>query len=1096
VDTSNLVQRALYGDSSAEVRTRGRDYVRQGRISLLHCGTTGVEAQVKGAERYTVRLGYKGNAVVFVCNCPAGKDVVCEHVWATVLEADQKEMARPFRVGLAKALSGAVDSAQNQSSDEFLRVPEPLAIAAPAPEVEPQRVFGRWARLLGAPAPPHVLPTNVQGEDWYLLDAHLQAATPYHVPDAKLILQIGKRNFLKRGGLGKPTGLGRPPTGSRPEGIEGTLWDLANSSSNGSVALGRDFARQVLPELAQLGRLGLIANWKATEVVPLSWGGGAPWHVVLDVREIGQDEQLLVEGTLERDGETGREVSNLSRVTPLPVDLLLVGDRLYQLKRGHDSWLRELVTSSLPVGRNELREIAKELAHRPHAPRFRDLSLTGWVPERIPPRPRLRLRVPGKHQRQLTGTLSFMYGDRELGEAPQSLATADRLIERDLEKEALLMEALRGFDVSIGHGPETSIQAYAVSLDIHRLPQIAASLAEAGFLVEVEGKPYRPMRPWHPFVESDQDWFELKGDVEFEGEMLGMPELLRAVRERQHWVRLKDGSVGFLPEAWVESLATLADWMPPKAQQLRFHMSHTKLVEGALGSGVELRTDAGFEAMKARFERFERISPLKKPKGFSGELREYQELALGWLQALDELGFGGCLADDMGLGKTVVVLAWLLRCSARQDKARVRPGERSPSLVVVPKSLLFNWQRECERFAPKLRMLVHHGKEREPPGAHFREFDVVLTSYGTLRRDVQALAGVAFDTIVLDEAHSIKNAWTNAHQAARALTSRRRLALTGTPIENHLGELWNLMSFLNPEVFAALGHLQKAFEQRRPSETALDLVLKRTLGPFILRRTKAEVAKDLPPRTEKTLHVTLSKDERKLYDDLAQFYRRRIIERKAQTSRFGARGKGTDNARQTAEALEALLRLRQAACHPGLLDETRKDQPSAKLDLLLEQLEALRGGGHKALVFSQFTKLLALVKPRLEEAGIAYSYLDGQTNHRDVVVDTFQNDPNIGVFLISLKAGGVGLNLVAADYVFLLDPWWNPASEAQAIDRAHRIGQTKSVIAYRLLTQGTIEEKVAKLQDEKRELANALFADNASFAAKFTREDLEALLEV
>jgi SNF2 family DNA or RNA helicase len=408
-------------------------------------------------------------------------------------------------------------------------------------------------------------------------------------------------------------------------------------------------------------------------------------------------------------------------------------------------------------------------------------------------------------------------------------------------------------------------------------------------------------------------------------------------------------------------------------------------------------------------------------------------------------------------------------------------------LLVVPKSLLWNWQKESAAFTPELDILLHHGSDRRAPGAHFEKHDVVLTSYGTLRKDALLLQGVEFDTVVLDEAHSIKNAWTDSYKAASALRCERRIALTGTPVENHLGELWNLMLFLNPTVFSNLTHLRGAFQQREPSTAALQEVVLKSVRPFLLRRTKAEVAKELPDRIEKTLHVTQSPEERKLYRDLAEFYRRRILERRAAGSRDA-------NGKQTAEALEALLRLRQAACHPGLLDEARQSGSSSKLDLLLEQLRSVVAGGHKALVFSQFTQLLQLVAPRLAAAGLQYAYLDGQTRDREREVERFQTDESVSVFLVSLKAGGVGLNLLAAEYVFLLDPWWNPAAEAQAIDRAHRIGQTNTVIAYRLLTRDTVEEKVAALQEKKRELAAALFADGGQFSARFTREDLEELL--
>jgi SNF2 family DNA or RNA helicase len=362
-----------------------------------------------------------------------------------------------------------------------------------------------------------------------------------------------------------------------------------------------------------------------------------------------------------------------------------------------------------------------------------------------------------------------------------------------------------------------------------------------------------------------------------------------------------------------------------------------------------------------------------------------------------------------------------------------------------------------------------------------------------LRRDASKLSRLEFDYVVLDEAHGIKNAATESYRAASALGSRRRLALTGTPVENHLGELWSLLRYLNPSVMRNMAHLQKIFSGRRLDSSSLEAGVLKSIQPFILRRTKLEVARDLPERIEKTIDIELSRRERELYDDLASYYRRRLLEARAIDKHLKQRNNGGAG-REMAEVLEGLLRLRQAACHPGLLDDSLNEHSSAKFEVLIARLLALRAEGHKALVFSQFVKLLALLEPHLRRAGLGYSYLDGKTRDREGAVDRFSRDPNVSVFLISLKAGGVGLNLVAADYVFLLDPWWNPAAEAQAIDRTHRIGQKRTVVAYRLLSRDTVEGKVAALQDEKRELSLALFGDTSNFSAKFSREDLEHML--
>src|SRR6185436_15222691 len=397
---------------------------------------------------------------------------------------------------------------------------------------------------------------------------------------------------------------------------------------------------------------------------------------------------------------------------------------------------------------------------------------------------------------------------------------------------------------------------------------------------------------------------------------------------------------------------------------------------------------------------------------------------------------------------------------------------------VVPRSLVFNWIREAQRFTPNLRVLDYSGAGRRGRVLDAGEVDVVITTYGTLRRDAADLAAIRFDYAILDEAQAIKNAGSASAKAARLLVADHRIAMTGTPIENRIEELWSLFEFLNPgmlgaaSAFSALAH-----------DTSLDgrEVLARSLRPVVLRRTKEQVASDLPARTEQTLAVELEPAQRLFYDGLLESYRRSVLER---VDRLGV-------GRARMHILEALLRLRQAACHPVLADARMRDAPSAKLDALLPRLEEVAEQGHKALVFSQFTSFLALARERLDADGVPYEYLDGQVRDRQSRVDRFQNDAACPLFLISLKAGGHGLNLTAADYVYLLDPWWNPAVEAQAIDRAHRIGQTRRVIATRLVARNTIEEKILQLQASKRALADAILGQDQGVLARIGRAELE-----
>lgn len=614
------------------------------------------------------------------------------------------------------------------------------------------------------------------------------------------------------------------------------------------------------------------------------------------------------------------------------------------------------------------------------------------------------------------------------------------------------------------------------------LPKVVRKLTNAGWYVEAEGKVYKTAGAWKMEVSSGIDWFDVTGGVEFGESTASLPELLAALRRGEDFVLLGDGSLGMLPEEWLDRYSLLAGVGSVEGEGLRFKRTQVGLLDALLASQPEVTLDDVFLRVRDQMRAFERVEAAREPSGFVGELRRYQREGLGWLNFLQQFGFGGCLADDMGLGKTVQVLALLE--SRRELRARSRRKRKvRPSLVVVPKSLVFNWRKEAERFTPKLKMLDHTGT-RLTPGEHFEEYDVVLTTYGTLRRDASHFGGVEFDYCILDEAQAIKNANTASAKAARLLQADHRLALSGTPIENHLGELWSLFEFLNPGVLGSASAFSVGLNGDRGPDASTRILLSRALRPFILRRTKGQVAEDLPPKSEQTLYCELRGTQRKHYDRLRAHFRRDLLGR---VDREGIN-------KSKLFVLEALLRLRQVACHPGLIDKSKVRESSAKLDLLLPQLVEVSEEGHKALVFSQFTKLLAIVRHRLDREGVIYEYLDGRTRDRQSKVERFQSNSDCRLFLISLKAGGLGLNLTAAEYVFLLDPWWNPAVEAQAIDRTHRIGQARPVFAYRIIARDTVEEKVLELQDSKRALADAIITADNSMIRQIRREDLELLL--
>ncbi|MFW6032707.1 MAG: DEAD/DEAH box helicase, partial [Phycisphaeraceae bacterium] len=599
-------------------------------------------------------------------------------------------------------------------------------------------------------------------------------------------------------------------------------------------------------------------------------------------------------------------------------------------------------------------------------------------------------------------------------------------------------------------------------------------------------------------VASGIDWFELRGNVRYhtgggEEQEVSLPEILAAAREGRQMVTLADGSQGLLPEQWLSEHGLLTSLGELEGDHLRFHASQAALLDAMLDERELVSVDERFEQIRQRLREFSGVEPEDPEAIFQGTLRPYQREGLGWMAFLRWFGFGGILADDMGLGKTIQVLAMI---QTRRREMKEAGEEHRPTLVVAPRSVIFNWIDEAQRFTPELRVQAYAGPEREPLREAFAEHDLIVTSYGLLRRDIAELREQSFDYVILDEAQAIKNPTSQAAKAARIMPARYRLALTGTPVENHLGDLWSIFEFLNPgmlgsnrrfaELVRASGNGSSA-PDANPTERELVGQVGRVLRPFILRRTKKQVLSDLPEKTEQTIVCEMEPRQRKVYEELRSYYRGHLLDRlDGQKSLVG----GTAGFM----VLEALLRLRQAACHPGLIDDRRAGEGSAKLDVLLELLADIIEENSKALIFSQFTTMLGLVRKKLDERGIKYAYLDGQTRNRREVVEQFQNDPDIPVFLISLKTGGFGLNLTAAEYVFILDPWWNPAVEQQAIDRTHRIGQTQRVFAYRLICEDTVEQRILSLQQRKREIADAVVGGEQNVLRALTREDLEQLL--
>jgi superfamily II DNA or RNA helicase len=1077
----------LSDEISGLSQQRGRQYFLSGAVKRIDGDALSINAIVQGTVQYDVTISSVDGFLDYSCTCPYfERDFEpCKHIWAACLAAEHKGYLKGAGDFLSPDFSDAIPEAFPGKN-----YPRPALVKKPPSSPGWKKQLQPLVAKMEADENRLRFTTPPEREFVYLIDVGGTLA------QERLLVQVAQRERRLNGTWGKlktkKLGINEINDVADPNDrrILATLFGSRREMAYGYSAyygesvypefvVPRPLWDVVLPLMCATGRCLLRVSILGNEHPVVHWDDGEPWDLCLKIT--AENGNYVVKGALRR-GEAEMELAK-------PV-LLLAGGLVFW-----DGWIARLndhgvfgwisllrAQGSLSIPKDEGETFLTELLRFSRQPLLElpeELKFEVIAPR---PKPNLIIKPGERHpwaRPHLLGKLSFdyegvvvPYEQRDSGIYQKERR---RLIRRDLEAEITAEKRLLQLGFRHGYSARDS----EVGLSPDQLPKVVRALTHENWHVEAEGKLYRTAGALNMEISSGVDWFELQGGAQFGDTRVALPRLLRAIKQGEQTVRLDDGTLGIVPEEWMKKYGLLADLGNIEGNHLRFTRSQVGLLDALLDSEPAMTADAVFERVREELHDFTGVGAADPTADFFGELREYQREGLGWLYFLQRFGFGGCLADDMGLGKTIQVLALL------ESRRASRTGNGTPSprasLVVVPRSLVFHWKREAAGFAPKLKILDHTGGGRLKPGDHFDEYDVVLTTYGTLRRDALQFKALRFDYCILDEAQAIKNAGTLSAKAARLLSADHRLALSGTPVENHLGELWSLFEFLNPGMLGSASVFGRA---GRNPDAATSNVLARALRPFILRRTKGEVARELPSKTEQTIYCDLEPRDRKLYDELRDYYRSRLL-----------KNVGRENLAQLKfQALEALLRLRQAACHPGLIDKKKVMEPSAKVDTLLAQVDQVLDEGHKILVFSQFTSLLAIVRSRLDGAKIPYAYLDGRTRDRESRVDQFQNDPNLKLFLISLKAGGLGLNLHAAEYVYLLDPWWNPAVEAQAIDRAHRIGQTRQVFAYRLIARDTVEEKVLELQQTKRDLADAVITADNSLLHNLTREDLELLL--
>lgn len=1037
-----LAEASLRHFVPAGSRARGDAYFAQGRVrSVIEVGDGTIDAEVQGTRLYGVQLTIQRGDLVIRCECPwfEGEREVCKHIWAAIRAASAKGLL--------------------PEQELFPVIEDPEIVARPPQPPRSRRDRDdrpQWQRLLDSIQSPQA-PRE-----------RMRAATPEEIayvvrPVATgVTIEILGRARKKDGEWGK---------WKRPSLRIDELRELPQFDRESLALLNqRAYSDAIEPFLIlpsattlwwieRLARAGKLYIGEET-LRPIAWDDGLPWQIDIAIVNDAARSKYQIVASVRRE----KEMLPLDRIDAIANDVLFSGDRASRIDTaGRTGWLAVLrANGPIEIPHADGERLRKALLRTP-IPNVALPEELGWIVVDAKPQPVLALTHDG-WSTELHGDLLFEYDEWRVSSrsTEQQTTIGRKLIRRDRAREHAHRDRLAA-------SPAIAVwDGYRVRLP--QLEELARTLSADGWKIEIDSAPVRVADNFDVEISSGIDWFDLDAHASFGDVRIALPELLAASEARKSLLRLEDGSYGIVPTSWTDALAPVLDLGKREGASVRFRSTQALLVDALLQSRLR-KTDKAFADLRQRLIDAAPV-PRQEPPTLTTSLRPYQRAGLGWLDFLRNAGLGGCLADDMGLGKTVQALALLEELRAG--------GNTRPSLVVAPRSLLFNWAAEAKRFAPQLRVLEHHGTERTKN--EFTNCDVVLTTYATMRLDVARLAETEFEYVILDEAQAIKNASSQVAKASRLLRARHRLALSGTPIENHLGELWSLFEFLNPGLLGSARSFSRTFAAKTTPPERRE-ALARALRPLILRRTKEQVAPELPARTEQTIYCELEGKQKKQYDELREHYRQSLLGRIA-------RG-GIEKSRM--QILEALLRLRQAACHPALIDP-RSDAESAKSELLMEELLDIIESGHRALVFSQFTSFLSIIRNALDRDGLDYLYLDGKTRDRQSLVEQFQRETGPPLFLISLKAGGLGLNLTNADYIFLLDPWWNPAVEAQAIDRAHRIGRQKPVVAYRLIARDTVEEKILELQAKKRDLADSILSEDNSVLRKLEVEDLELLL--
>lgn len=584
---------------------------------------------------------------------------------------------------------------------------------------------------------------------------------------------------------------------------------------------------------------------------------------------------------------------------------------------------------------------------------------------------------------------------------------------------------------------------------------------------------------WNMKVTSGIDWFDVKVTASWDDQVISFKDIRKAIMNKQNFVVLGDGSFGMLPDEWITKYSSLFKFGVDEKDGVKVSKKQFNIVELLFDQIDNEEVIAEIEDKKRKLLHIEDLTTVPVPSEIKAQLRPYQETGYQWMQVLDSISWGGCLADDMGLGKTLQTITFLSYLKNKYNNPT--------SLIICPTSLIYNWESELNKFAPELKYHIFYGMGRSFSKDHFNDFDIIISSYGIVRNDIESLVKFKWEYVILDESQAIKNPDAISTKAVQLLAARNKFILSGTPLQNNTYDIYAQFNFLNPGLLGGREFFRQEFANPidKNGDKDASMMLRRLIKPFMLRRTKGEVATDLPEKTETILWCQMDKNQKTLYDEYKDYYRHALMQ-KIETDGMAKAG---------VYILEGLLRLRQICDDPRLVkDKDTKPFKGIKIKELVREIQE-NMGNHKMLVFSQFTEMLSLIREEMDENKIKYCYLDGGTPaaSRQDQVELFQNDASINVFLISLKAGGVGLNLTEADYVYIVDPWWNPAVEQQAIDRTHRIGQKNKIFAYKMICKDTVEEKIITLQQKKLSISKEIIQEDTAFFKSLSKDDISFL---